>query len=518
MEPENQAAESPARARPVLLASVFAVAACGLVYELVAGAISSYLLGDAVTQFSLVVGVFLCAMGLGSYLSKFITKRLLEVFVELEIWIGLVGGLSSVFMFAVNAYAAPVFPVIFYVLCALIGTMVGLEIPLLVRILKDGSGVTSALSHVLALDYVGALAGALAFPLLVLPLLGLSRASVVFGIMNLAVAGAGIALLKGDRRFVTGRLAAASVLLAGVAFAAPGLTSYLEDLLYQDSIVFSRDSRYQHIVITRWRDDVRLFLNGHLQFSSVDESRYHEALVIPAMEAAADKRSVLILGGGDGLAAREVLKYGRVQSITLVDLDPEMTRLGRERPELLKINGGSLKSPKVRVVSDDAMRFLEGDRGFYDVIIADLPDPSSETLSKLYSLQFYELAFRRLSGGGVFVTQATSPFYAREAFWCIKATMSAASQGEPAAAVGGILSYHADVPSFGDWGFLMLARRPVSAASLSVSVPARFLRDDVMRAMFVFGSDIAELPSSVNRLDDPVLYRLHKRGWERFDR
>ena len=505
--------------RAVLLASVFAVAACGLVYELVAGAVSSYLIGDAVTQFSLVVGVFLSAMGLGSYLSKFIERRLLQTFVEVEIWIGLAGGLSSLAMFAANALAPAAFPVFFYALCALIGTLVGLEIPLLVRILKDGGGVSSALSHVLALDYAGALAGAVAFPLIVLPLLGMSRASVVFGIMNLVVAAAGISLLEGRRAAVTARLAAASAALVVCAAFAPGMTTFFENILYEDNIVFVRDTPYQRIVITRWKDDVRLFLSGHLQFSSVDEARYHEALVIPAMEAAADRRSVLILGGGDGLAARETLKYPRVERVTLVDIDPEMTRLGRERPEIAGINGGSLKSSKVHVVNVDAMKFLESDRGFYDVIIADLPDPSSETLAKLYSLQFYQLALRRLSEGGVFVTQATSPFYAREAFWTVKATLAAAAtRGDAAAGPALIFPYHADVPSFGDWGFVIATRRPVAPVALAVSVRTRFLTTDVMRSMFTFGTDIAEIPAKVNTLDDPVLHREHRRGWQRFNR
>jgi spermidine synthase len=422
-------------------------------------------------------------------------------------------------MFAANALAPTAFPVFFYALCALIGTLVGLEIPLLVRILKDGGGVSAALSHVLALDYAGALAGAVAFPLLVLPLLGMSRASVVFGILNLVVAAVGLTLLEGRRAGIAARLAAVSVALLACAAFAPGMTRFFENILYEDNIVFVKDTPYQRIVITRWKDDVRLFLSGHLQFSSVDEARYHEALVIPAMEAAADRRSVLILGGGDGLAAREMLKYPRVERVTLVDIDPEMTRLGRERPELVRTNGGSLKSPRVQVVTMDAMRFMEHDRGFYDVIVADLPDPSSEALGKLYSLQFYRLALRRLSRGGVFVTQATSPFYAREAFWTVKATLAAAaSGGDIAEGPALIVPYHTDVPSFGDWGFVIATRRPVAPGALAVSVKTRFLTDEVLRSMFAFGTDVAEVPAQVNTLDDPTIHREHRRGWRRFNR
>jgi len=177
-------------ARIVLLGSVFLIAACGLVYELVAGAVSSYILGGAGTQYKLIIVVFLSSMGLGSYLAKYIRGNLLKAFIEIEIWIGLVGGLSSIIMFAVSAFAADIFAVIFYGLCILIGIMIGVEIPLLIRILKENVDFSEALSQVLAIDYLGALAGAILFPLLVLPYLGLSRASIVFGILNLAVAAA----------------------------------------------------------------------------------------------------------------------------------------------------------------------------------------------------------------------------------------------------------------------------------------------------------------------------------------
>jgi spermidine synthase len=496
---------------------VFVVAACGLVYELVAGAVSSYLLGDAVTQFSLVIGVFLCAMGFGSFLSRFVRGRLIEMFVEVEIWIGLAGGLSSLVMFAVSAYAMPVFVPVFFALCALLGTLVGLEIPLLVRILQDQGGVSSALSAVLALDYAGALAGAVAFPFLALPYLGLSRASVVFGVMNLAVAAAGIRLLpEGSRRGAAVRVVAASVVLVAAMAGSGRMVSFLEDALYQDSVVYSKDTQYQRIVITRWRDDVRLFLNGHLQFCSLDEARYHEALVLFAMEAATDRRNVLILGGGDGMAAREVLKYPRVESVTLVDIDPEMIRLGRNRPELVALNKGSMNSPRLRAVPVDAMKYLEVDRGFYDVIIADLPDPSTEALSKLYSQQFYTMALRRLAAGGVLVSQATSPFYAREAFWCIRNTLAAAAAGRPEGF--SLFAYHLDVPSFGDWGFVLATARPIDPARMGISVPARYLSPSVMAAMFAFGADSAEVKTAVSTLDNPVVHRYHKHGWERFNR
>lgn len=512
--PAGSQAGPSAAARVVLLGSVFLVASCGLVYELVAGAVSSYLLGDAVTQFSLVIGVFLCAMGIGSFLAQYIRRRLLHAFVELEIWLGLLGGLSSLLMFAVSAYAGSLFAPFFYTLCTVLGILVGVEIPLLVRILDRGDGVRQALSHVLALDYIGALGGAILFPFLALPLLGLSRASVVFGVLNLAVAAAGLTLLEPPRLGMILRHGAATVALVAAFFGSSTWIGLFEDRLYQDEVVFAQDTRYQRIVLTRWRDDVRLYLNGHLQFSAADEARYHEALVVPVMEATR-ARDVLILGGGDGLAARDVLRYPQVASITLVDIDPAVTELARNHPVLRQLNDDALASPKLDIVHRDAMAFLEGSQDFYDAILIDLPDPSTPTLAKLYSRSFYALAARRLRPGGLLVTQATSPFFARRAFWCIVTTLEHAVDPQELGLAA--YPYRVHVPSFGEWGFVLAGRRTVDVDQLGVSVETRFLDAPTLQSLFVFGKDIARVDTEVTRLDDPVLHRYYETGWKGYN-
>ena len=517
-EPESSYVPHSRSAGIILMASVAMVAACGLVYELAAGAVSSYLLGDAVTQFSLVIGVFLCAMGIGSFLARFITTGLLETFVELEIWVGLAGGSSSILIFAISAWAEPLFPVLFFSICACIGIMTGMEIPLLVRILKENMDFSSALSNVLALDYIGALIGSLLFPLVALPLLGLSRASLIFGIMNLCVAAAGLHLLRPVKIWPWIRLGAASVVLILLLVFSSSMVGFLEDLLYQDNIVFASTTPYQRIVLTRWRNDIRLYLNGNIQFSSVDEARYHESLVIPAMEACIRPADILILGGGDGMAAREVLKYDTVRRITLVDLDPVMTRLGKMRPELVDINRNALNDSRVLIVNHDAMKYVEQSDAFFDVIIVDLPDPGSAALSKLYSTAFYALCARRLREGGVIVTQATSPFYAPDAYWCIYETMKAAVSHACPGALLHPLPYHVNVPSFGDWGFVMAASHDIIPEKLRITVPTRFLNDDMLDALFRFGKDTCPACKvEINRLDRSVLFEYYKSGWDRFN-
>lgn len=508
------------RDKVILFFSVFVVATCGLVYELVAGAVSSYLLGDAVTQFSLVIGVFLSAMGLGSWFAKFITRDLLKRFIEIEIVIGLVGGTSSIAMFAVSALASPLFTPFFYTLCALLGALIGVEIPLLMRIIKGGSSFIESVSNVLALDYIGALAGSLLFPLVVLPLLGLSRSSLVFGVLNFAVAAFALHMLpKRSRAKTAAALIFASVLLVFAIVFSTRMVTFFEDLLYQDSIIYAQSTKVQRIVITRWRDDLRLFLNGHLQFASRDEARYHEPLILPAMEAAVKPHRVLILGGGDGIAAREILKYNSVEHIDLVDIDPVMTGLAQKHRELLAINKGSLNSPLVSIHNSDAFLYLQQCTDFYDCIIADLPDPSSDTMSKLYSTAFYALCFKHLSAQGVLVTQATSPYYAPGAFWSIEKTIRESVKG--AGDTGGkIHTYpsHINVPSFGEWGFIMAARKEIKTEGLRLSVETSFLNNETMRGLYVFSKDLyPQKESRVNTLDNPVLYQLYEKGWNNYN-
>src|ERR1700676_4635221 len=334
-----------------LFLSVFLIAACGLVYELIAGTLASYLLGDTVFQFSTIIGCYLFAMGIGSYLSRFLHRGLVARFVSIELMVGLVGGFSSSMLFLAFAYTEA-FRLILYLVVILVGTLVGLEIPLLMRILKERFQFSELVSHVLTFDYLGALGASLLFPVLLVPKLGLVRSALVFGILN-----AGVALwstyifreqLASGIGLRTGCVAVLALLGAGTIFA-DRISSAADNSLYPDEVIFSRNTRYQRIVLTRWKEDLRLFLNSHLQFSSRDEYRYHEALVHPSLAALPGARRVLVMGGGDGLAVREILKYPDVQSITLVDLDSEMTRLFSTHSAFTELNQHSLIAPRVRV-------------------------------------------------------------------------------------------------------------------------------------------------------------------------
>ena len=308
---------------------------------------------------------------------------------------------------------------------------------------------------------------------------------------------------------------AAVLLGSGIVFS-DQLSNKLDEALFEDQVIYSKQTPYQHVVITRWKSDVRLYLNGALQFSTADEYRYHEVLVHPTMAANPTARRVLILGGGDGMAVREILKYPKIEHIDLVDLDPEVTELFSSRPDLKALNDGALNDSRVHVHNVDAFGYLNGEVGSYDVIIADLPDPNTIGLSKLYTRQFYRLMVKHLSETGVFVTQASSPFMTREAFWCIAHTLEAVKKRPPKQGTLWVRAYTAHVPSFGQWGFVMASGRKVPIEELEVHVPTRFLNSEKLKSLFTFGKDIGEIDTPVNDIDDHELARLYRQGYQRF--
>jgi spermidine synthase len=491
---------------PILFLNVLVIAACGLIYELLAGTVASYVLGDSVTQFSLIIGIYLSALGVGAWLSRFLENDLAARFVDVELAVALIGGLSAPLLF-LGFSRLSWFRLFLYLVVFAIGVLVGLELPILMRILKEKLEFKELVARVLSFDYIGSLAAAVLFPMFLVPRLGLVRTSIVFGLLNAAVGLYGTWLLRPLLRGVNVlriRAAVVTVILLIALVRADALTTLAEDELYADEIVYTTSSQYQRILITKNAAGFQLFLNGNLQFSSADEYRYHEALVHPAMSSLDSPRRVLILGGGDGLALREVLKYRSVEQVTLVDLDPKMTSLAKAFRPLGALNHHSYSDPRVHVVNADAMIWIERERNRYDVAIIDFPDPSSFALGKLYTTRFYRLLRARLTPDAVVSVQCTSPLNAPKAYWCIIRTMEAAGLH--------VRPYQATVPSFGVWGFA-LARQHAFDAPSHVRVATRFLDVPTLGAMFVFSRDMAAVPVEINRLDNQMLVRYYEEEW-----
>jgi spermidine synthase len=497
---------------PILFLHVLIIATCGLVYELLAGTLASYVLGDSVTQFSLIIGIYLFALGAGAWLSRFVDKNLARRFVEVELGVALLGGISAPLLFLSFARLG-YFQVILYLLVFLVGTLVGLELPLLMRILKDALDFKELVSRVLTFDYVGALAASLLFPLFFVPKLGLVRTSLIFGILNAVIGLWGTWLLrpliKGGVTLLRVKGAIVITLLLVGVIKADRLTSLAEEDLFPDTIVYTRTTHYQRIVVTRNRTGFQLFLNGHLQFSSADEYRYHESLVHPAMMLHGSPRRVLVLGGGDGLAVREILKHPSVESVTLVDLDPDMTALSERFPLLAQLNDHSLSDSRVKVINQDAFIWIESEGQPFDVAIIDFPDPGTFALGKLYTTRFYKMLRQRLTPDAAIAVQSTSPLFAQKSFWCIMRTLEAAGFH--------VRPYQVAVPSFvGVWGFALASAKSFEIPS---TVPAglRFLDEQTMAAMFVLSRDLSPVPVEINRLDNQALVHYYESEWKRYE-
>ncbi len=497
-----------------LLAATFTVAVAGLVYELIAGTVSSYLLGDSVTQFSLVIGIFMTSMGLGAWASRFVT-RAERGFTLSQILLGIVGGFSAPLLFLAYGYLDGLHAILFSLVIA-IGTLSGLEIPLITRILQERKAMSHTLSNVLTADYAGALVAAIAFPLLVVPQLGLMAASLTFGLLNLVVAGISVWVFR-DRigwalrgTWVLGLAAC----LAGLVWA-DRLVSLTDAAFFDDEVVLAEETPYQRIVVTRWKDRYRLFLNGSIQFDTLDEHRYHEALVHPALSRVPRRANILIFGGGDGMAAREVLKWPDVQQITLVDLDPRVTRLFASNATLTGLNANALNDPRVTIVNEDAWTWVRDNPDTFDAIIADLPDPRDFAVSKLYSAEFYAALSQRLSPRGALVTQAGSPVFAREAFWSIHRTLTETSNPSRPGTALITTPYHAYVPSFGDWGFVLASHAPL-ANPRALPEGLRFYSPRMWPAMVTFAPDSGPLDTERNTIQSHPLVRYYENGWARW--
>lgn len=493
---------------------MFVVAICGLVYELLAGALGSYLLGDSVTQFSLVIGLYLSAMGVGAWLSRRLDTQLAKRFLEIELAVAVVGGCSAPVLF-ITFGTVEHFQIVLLAFVFAIGTLVGLELPLLMRLLEGQVAFKDIVSRVLTFDYIGALAAALMFPLVLVPHLGLVRSSFVMGAANAAVALWGTWLLAprlGKRAVVSVRLRGILVLLGmlvGIAMA-DVFTTWAEDEMYSDPIVYAESSPYQRIIVTQNRAGFQLFLNGNLQFSSADEYRYHESLVHPAMLAAdGPPRRVLVLGGGDGLALREVLSHPSVEHVTIVDLDPAMTGLAMRFPALVKLNKNAFADQRVTIVNDDASVWIDSQTAQWDVIIVDFPDPNTFNLGKLYTKAFYRRLLARLSPGGAVAVQATSPLFARTAYWCIIETMRAAGFV--------VKPYQVPVPSFGVWGFALARRVPFDPPKQAPEhLALRYVNAGALEAMFEIPADMMPVPVEINQLDNQALVRYYEREWRKW--
>lgn len=490
----------------ILLFSILIVALCGIAYQLIISTVSSYLLGNSVYQFSLTIGLFMFAMGVGSYLSKLLDENQIQNFINVEIAISFFGGISSLLLLLAFPYVHSLYSTVMFSLIFIIGALVGMEIPLLMGILSHKQSMKDSIANVMSLDYVGGLIGAVAFPLFLLPQLGLLKSSFAIGLINIITALINIYFFRkylNRPKLMTSIAVVVLIMLTVFTVFGTRLSSFAEKHLYFDQIIYKKQTPYQRIVVTETSSgkEQRLYIDGHIQFSSRDEYRYHESLVHPLMSIEGKRENVLILGGGDGLAIREVLKYDDVKLIHLVDIDPEMTSISSTLHTLTELNKNSFKNEKVEVFNADAFSFINKAGILYDRVIIDMPDPHNEAINKLYSREFYNMIRKRLSEKGVIVSQSSSPFFTHKTFWGIEKTLDAVYDDT--------LSYHVTIPSFGIWGFNMASMNSQIPTNFMFKVDTKYMSKEIMQAAMVFAKDTQKVEVPVNSIMEPKLYQLY---------
>ncbi|MGR3179437.1 MAG: polyamine aminopropyltransferase [Candidatus Anammoxibacter sp.] len=504
----------------MLKISIFATGCAGIVAEFVLSTLASYLIGNPILQWTIVMSLMLFAMGLGSRASRYFLHDLFDKFIILEFSLSVICSVSVSFCYWFATFSHNTNLAI-YSLSIIIGFLIGAEIPLVTRINESYEDLRTNISSVLENDYYGALAGGLLFAFFALPHLGLTYTPIALGMINFVVASV---LFWRFRHLITSKRTlqisfwSITAFFMIFVFAVKPIIIYSEQKKYKDKIVYEEQSAYQKIVITQWKKDYWLFIDGKEQFSTFDEDKYHEPLVHPSMSLSKQHKNILILGGGEGLAVREVLKYDEVEKITVVDLDPAITELSKHHPIITNINKNAMVDLKVNIINKDGFIFLENSKDSYDVIIVDLPDPSSISLARLYSRQFYTLCQHRLNKYGILVTQATSPVYAGKSFVCIIKTMEAAGFT--------VLPYHNHIPTLGEWGWCLGMKKEVTDyAKLKAKImeldfnhiSTKSLNRDAMISMIHFGKGILDIKDSikVNTILDPVLASYYRKGaWD----
>ena len=538
----------------LLCACMFASGACGIILEYIQASLASMILGNSFEQWAMVIGLMLFWMGFGSLIQSRISKPwLIYAFIGVETGLALAGGFSPTLTYMAYSYTAH-YLLVLYFFVSFIGIMIGLEIPVIIRINNDFSTELSTnLGSILSADYIGSLMGSMLYVFVLLRFTSITEAAFLTAGANFFLAAVTfIYFSKKDLIKKSLVLPVIMVLtLSALCFGYLNNKQWnikLEQPLYDEPVIFSKTTRYQHITLTqdKTQNEVRLFLNGNLQFCSTDEQRYHEPMVHPVMNIAPIREKVLILGGGDGCALREVLKYKDVKEVLLVDLDSEMTDLASTHPVLTKINQDAFKDARVvtlkengispgiqkrvymdtnrkthsrpsttqkladvRVMNVDADKYLSDVQGFFDIILIDLPDPSSPELTKLYATEFYKKVRLHLSQHGFMVVQATSPYLAKESYLCIGRTIESAGLS--------ILPFHENVPSFGDWGWFIAFHPNLKKEKimdriehLTIDVPTRFITPEGFRSELVFGKgDLETTHTKINTLLDPALLSIY---------
>ncbi len=549
----------------LLIMTMAVLAGCGLIYEYLLSHYAGRVLGVMESTIYTMIGLMIVSMGLGAFAARKV-RCAYNGFVYLELIIALlgssailiIGGLIAVTQMLptiiADTFALPpdmiprggVFKHLSFIAFnspyffgVILGFFIGMEIPLIARIREHihGQHLANNLGTIYGADYIGAGVGAAIWVLFLLSL-DISKAAAITASLNLVAGGFFIMRywdkLQWRKTFVSLHLVLAFIIVLMFSFGNQWLNQ-MNSLLYLDKVVHSQKTRYQQLTLTErhmgvtsgiaQNNIINFYLNGRLQFSSLDEHIYHDYLVAPVLAGSARRDNVLIIGGGDGLALRDVLNYSP-QHVTLIDLDSELIDIfqspskhlpPRLAAQITRINQNSLQDKRVNILRSDAfiaINDLLKSGQIFDAIIVDLPDPSHPDLNKLYSVNFYARLKQLLSGDGLIAIQSTSPYHAKNSFISIGKTLSAANFPH-------VQQYHDNVPSFGEWGWTIAAKMGLSPLNRlkqldELPVKHSWLNLDILKAAFVFPNDFYRDKDKigVNILGSHTIYQLHQKAWQ----
>jgi len=543
----------------LLILTMVVLAACGIIYQYLLSNYAGRVLGIMEHSIFAMIGVMIVSMGVGAFSAKYI-KNPYSGFAWIEAAIALFGSTAILFVAGVFALSA-LFPQVIseayglpfsirvqggfftvvetiafispFLVGFILGLLIGMEIPFIARVREDihQARLEHNVGMIYGADYLGAGVGAAIFIIFMLNA-PIHQAAVLTASVNL-VFGLLFLFVYYQKIHFAGLLLAIHIVFA---FILSGLFIYgsdweksLEDTLYADKVIFSHNTQYQRITVTEYKTKKglvhTLYLNGHTQFSSSDEHIYHAMLVNPAMMAAARQENILVIGGGDGLAVRDILKWNP-KKITLLELDrgmvdffskPVGTVKSHINQPLLDLNKYSLSDPKVNLIFGNAFNTVDdliAENLKYDVIIVDLPDPSHPNLNKLYAVPFYTKLKHLLAGDGAISIQSTSPYHAKKSFLTVRKTMEKAGFLH-------VQQYHQNVPSFGEWGWTIATQNgssPKARIENFANMPfvSRWFSKEVSLAAFTFGAHFYDDYEGVepNRLGSHLMYTLHQSAWE----
>ena len=491
---------------------IFFTGFAGIVAEYLLSTLASYLLGDTIFQWTMTISLMLLAMGIGARISKKIKKQdLVNSLILIEICISLTVSFS-VYLSYIQAPYSDRLSFFIYFMCFLVGSLIGMEIPLAVRINDSFEELKENISNILEKDYLGALPGGILYGYFFLPKLGLIYTPIIVGSINLLVAGLiFISFSKQISKKILS-LYILSILIIGI-FTLIAKPIYLkaEQKFYRDPIVSIKQTKYQKIVLTKWQDDYLLYLDGHLQLNTVDEKRYHEPIVhIPVSIVRPSK--VLVIGGGDGCVIRELEKYKNIKKIVLVDLDKEFVEFSKNNVIMKKINKNSFFDKRVKVYFEDGFKFVKvynkKNRDGFDLVIVDLTDPRNIRSARLYTKEFYTFLYNILSPKGAIITQASSPFFAKKTFCCIIKTIESAN----------FYAYpmRISIPSFGEWGFVLGIKENIPLQRLKKiiyknfnEVYTNYLTKEMAISIFNMPKDFSCNNIKINTLINPIIIQYY---------